>query len=87
MPKKAVALAYDVHKEGIPKVLANGQGKLAEDIISKAKEHDISIFENEALADALVNYELSSMIEPELYEAVAKVLVWLNEVNLSKIQP
>ena len=84
MQKKAVALAYDEYKEGIPKILATGKGNIAQSIITKAQEHDISIFENKQLADALVNYELNTFIAPELYESVAKVLAWLNDVNQSK---
>lgn len=85
MQKKAVALAYDQYKEGIPKVLATGKGSIAKNIIAKAQEHDISIFENKQLADALVNYELHTLIEPELYEAVAEVLAWLNGVNQQEV--
>ena len=84
MQKKAVALAYDEVKEGIPKVLATGKGELAYQIMQKAKEHNISVFENKALAEALVNYEVNTFIAPELYEAVAKVLAWLNDVNHAK---
>ena len=71
----AVALHYD--KTGAPRVVAKGRGSIGEKIIEVAKAHDIPIEENEVLAGALSKVELGDEIPPELYKAVAEVLVFV----------
>ena len=71
----AVALHYD--KKGAPRVVAKGRGSIGEKIIEIAKAHDIPIEENEVLAGALSKIELGDEIPPELYRAVAEVLVFV----------
>ncbi len=70
-----VALHYD--KKGAPRVVAKGRGSIGEKIIEVAKAHDIPIEENEVLAGALSKIELGDEIPPELYKAVAEVLVFV----------
>ena len=71
----AVALHYD--KKGAPRVVAKGRGSIGAKIIEVAKAHDIPIEENEVLAGALSKIELGDEIPPELYKAVAEVLVFV----------
>jgi flagellar biosynthesis protein len=71
----AVALHYD--RKGAPRVVAKGRGSIGEKIIEVAKAHDIPIEQNEVLAGALSNVELDDEIPPELYRAVAEVLVFV----------
>ena len=73
--KLAVALEYD--RKGAPRVVAKGKGALGEKIIEVAKASDVPIEENEVLAGALSNVELGDEIPPELYRAVAEVLVFV----------
>jgi flagellar biosynthesis protein len=75
--EKAVALKYDKNGEAAPKVVAKGQGEIAQKIKQKAEEFDIPIFQNEALAASLLNLNLDEQIPPNLYKAVAEVFVWL----------
>lgn len=82
--KKAVALAYDQASDNAPKVLAKGEGKIAQQIIEKAKEHGINVFENRELAQALLNLELQETIPSELYQAVAEVFAWLASIEAKK---
>jgi len=80
--KKAAALQYDTEsKLGAPKVIASGKSHLAEQIISKAQEFDIPIFENRELADSLLGLEVNQEIPEELYRAVTEVFVWLMRVE------
>lgn len=81
MNKKAVALVYNSIQQSSPKVIAKGRDHIAIEIIKKAKEHNISIFENEILADSLLNVEIDDEIPPRLYRAVAEVFVWLNRAQ------
>ncbi|PZT47495.1 flagellar biosynthesis protein FlhB [Helicobacter valdiviensis] len=75
--QKAVALAYEQNKQRAPKVLAKGEGLLAERIIEKAKEFDIPLFQSKALVDSLIHLEIDEEIPPELYKAVVEVFIWL----------
>ncbi len=77
MDKKVVALKYEENGNSAPKVVAQGKGKVAESIMQKAKEFDIPIFQNKALAESLLNLNLDEQIPPNLYKAVAEVFVWL----------
>lgn len=68
----AVALQYD--HPGVPRVTASGRGAVAEAILAAAREHNIPIEENPALAEALSQVEIDTEIPEELYRAVAEVL-------------
>lgn len=74
---KAVALAYDQAKSKAPKVLAKGEGFIAEQIIKKAKEFDIPLFSSKPIVDSLLTLEIDEEIPPKLYQAVIEVFVWL----------
>ena len=43
---KAVAMQYKAYENNAPKVIAKGSGEVAKKIIEKAKEYEISIFQN-----------------------------------------
>lgn len=79
--KKAAALRYDPKKEGAPVVVAKGRGELAERIIELARKEGVPIVEDEGLVEALLRVEVFEEIPPVLYEAVAKVLVFVGEVR------
>jgi flagellar biosynthesis protein len=79
--KKAVALRYEPEKDNAPVVLAKGYGELAERIIKIAKERNIPIVEDKDLISALIRVEVFEEIPPELYRAVAKVLVFIKTLS------
>jgi flagellar biosynthesis protein len=79
--KKAVALRYEPEKDNAPVVLAKGYGELAERIIKIAKERNIPIVEDKDLISALIRVEVFEEIPPELYRAVAKVLVFIKTLR------
>ncbi len=78
---KAVALKYKAYEEMAPKVVAKGKGELAKKIIQKAKEFDVPLFQNEELADMLLNVEVGEEIPPKLYDAVVEVFIWLYKLE------
>lgn len=82
-PKQAIALSYDP-SEDAPKVIASGTGALAERIIEKAKEVDVPIHRDDKLADTLSKLEIGDMIPPELYEVVAEILVFVDQMDKIK---
>ncbi len=79
-PKQAIALAYDP-AEDAPKILATGKGKLAERIIEEAKEAKVPVHKDSKLAETLSKLEIGEMIPPELYEVVAQILVFVDQMD------
>ncbi|HHG74184.1 MAG TPA: hypothetical protein ENK22_03995 [Persephonella sp.] len=75
--KKAVALRYKRGEDKAPKVVAKGKGKIGERIIQIAKENNIPVKEDPVLVETLSQIEINQEIPPELYRAVAKILVFI----------
>lgn len=83
--KQAVALEYDKENtEGAPKVVAVGQGQLAEKIVALARENGVPVFEDIELVEKLVRIPPGLEIPPQLYEAVARVLAFLYRLEAEK---
>jgi len=71
----AIAIQYDVAGFGAPVVLAKGADLMAARIREKAKEYDITMIENKALARTLYyTVDIGDEIPPELYQVVAEIL-------------
>ena len=81
--KTAVAIEY-VPGEAAPKILATGKGQVAEKIIEKAKESNVPLYKDNKLADALSRLQIGDMIPPELYEVVAEILVFVDDMDRMK---
>ena len=75
-PPIAVALHYNVNGSGAPRVVAKGGGQIAEKIIETAREHNVPLQEDAALATALSKLDIGREIPKELYVAVAHVLAF-----------
>lgn len=78
---QAVALGYDAERDAAPRVLAAGQGVVAEQILAIAREHQIVIREDPLLVSALAALNVGEMIPPELYAVVAEVLAYVYRVK------
>ena len=78
----AVALKYDVGSSQAPKILAMGRGKIAEMIIERGNDADVTIFRSPLLARALFfSGEIGGEIPEMLYQAVAIVLAYIYRVD------
>ena len=78
----AVALKYDVGEAGAPKVLAMGRGKIAEQIISRGQEANITVFRSPLLARALYfTSDIGEEISDKLYNAVAVALAYIYRID------
>jgi flagellar biosynthetic protein FlhB len=78
----AVALRYKPEKDSAPVVLAKGLDELALRIVKVAEENHIPTVENVPLARSIyASAELNRQIPPELYGAVADVLVYIYRMN------
>jgi flagellar biosynthesis protein len=80
---RAVALRFDQDQEAAPRVLAKGQGPVAERIIALAHEHGIPLHEDRDLVHLLGALDLSVEVPPALYHALAEVLAHLYRANAS----
>jgi flagellar biosynthesis protein len=74
--RRATALQYDRSAGGAPRVVASGAGLIADRILELARERGVPVREEPALVEALARLELEQEIPPELFVAVAEVLVW-----------
>ena len=78
----AVALKYDVGSPDAPKILAMGRGHMAAQIIERANNAKVTIFQNPLLARALYfSGEIGQEIPERLYQAVAVVLAYIYRVD------
>ena len=82
--KKAVALRYDNEREKVPKVIAKGTGKVAENIIALAEEHGIPVQSDPDLIEVLSKLNIDEEIPPSLYVAVAELLAFVYSLNSKK---
>jgi len=79
--KKAAALSYSPEKDEAPRVIAKGAGFVAQNIIAKAKEHNIIIKEDPELAEAFSRLDLYQEIPEELYHIAAELLAEVYKIN------
>jgi len=73
---QAAALRYEAGVDRAPRVVAKGQGALAEEIVRRARESGVPIHESRELTAALMQFDLDQQIPPALYVAIAEVLAW-----------
>jgi flagellar biosynthetic protein FlhB len=80
----AVALKYDP-TAGAPKVLAKGDGWMAEKIKEEAERHQVAIVESIPLARALfAACQVDREIPVEMYEGVARLLAFVHHLGQRK---
>ncbi|MDJ0626032.1 MAG: EscU/YscU/HrcU family type III secretion system export apparatus switch protein [Candidatus Caenarcaniphilales bacterium] len=80
--KIAVAVKYNQGKMSAPRVIAKGGDSFAWLIIATGKKHNIPIIENVPLARALYRLvKVDHEIPPELYRAVAEILLFAYQVR------
>jgi flagellar biosynthesis protein len=83
-PPRAAALAYEARDAATgcaPRVVAKGQGPVAEEIIRRARESGVPIHRSRELVGALMQFDLDQSIAPALYVAVAEVLAWAYQLE------
>lgn len=76
----AVALAYQ-EGESAPRVVAKGQGLIAQQIIERAREAGVYVHESRELVALLMQVDVDERIPPQLYIAVAELLAWLYQLE------
>ncbi len=78
--KKAVALSY-TEDMAAPVIVASGSGKVAENILNEAEKSHVPVYEDSKLATILTELELGSEIPRELYEAIARILIFVGDMD------
>jgi len=61
--------------------VAKGKGKIAENILKKAKEHAVPIQEDPSLVEILGQLNINDSIPEELYKAVSEVFAYIYQVD------
>ena len=83
--RKVTALRYE--GEGAPKVIASGQGHVAEKILASAQAAGVPVREDPQLAEALSALALGQEVPEDLWLAVAEVLAWAYGLERKAITP
>ncbi|QFR49532.1 type III secretion system protein [Sulfurimonas lithotrophica] len=81
MKQKAAALRYDKAKENAPRVIAKGEGKVADNIIKVAELHNLPIKKDEDLIELLSKVELDKEVPEALYKVVAELFSFVYKVT------
>jgi len=84
--REAVALAYH-DGDRAPRVVAQGRGDIADEIIRRAREAGVFTYESRELIGLLMQVDLDAHIPPAMYIAIAELLAWVWRVEQHKPQP
>ncbi|HEY8550957.1 MAG TPA: EscU/YscU/HrcU family type III secretion system export apparatus switch protein [Vicinamibacterales bacterium] len=84
---RVAALRYDPPSDRAPRVVARGEGNIAEKILALAREHGIPVHEDRELVEVLSRLELDEEIPPEVYQVVAEILAFLYRAHLTSSRP
>ncbi|SDY58184.1 flagellar biosynthesis protein [Evansella caseinilytica] len=79
----AAVIRYDESAGEDPKVVAQGKGYVANQILALAKEHDIPMEEDAGLLANLLDMDLGDNIPPQLYSVIAEILLLIEEMERS----
>jgi flagellar biosynthesis protein len=79
--EKAVALKHDREREGAPRVIAKGEGFVAEKIKAEAVRCGIPLYRDDDLVELLAQVDIDRDIPSELYASVAEILSWIYKAN------
>src|SRR5437868_22342 len=75
--RQAVALRYQPDQDPAPKLVAKGQGAVADKILQLAQAHGIPIRQDKNLVQVLALLQLDQEIPPSVYRAVAEILAFI----------
>lgn len=75
--QKAVALRYDAEKEDAPRVVATGEGFVADQILRIALDNGITVHKDSDLVEILSKLDIDALIPVEAFAAVAEILSYI----------
>ncbi len=74
---RAAALRYDPEADAAPRVVARGEGHVADRILEIARREGVPIHQDRALVDVLARLDVEAEIPPQLYRVVAEVIAFV----------
>jgi len=80
---QAAAISYDPAENDVPILSAFGEGHMAQKIVDVAKESGVPVMPEPGLTGLLSRLSVGDEIAPEMYDAVAKVLAFVSEMDRS----
>ncbi len=85
--KKAAALRYVRGTDPAPRVVAKGQGLVADRILEIARQHHVPIHQDRVLVEALSRLDVEQFIPPEFYLVLAEILGFLHRAEAAAGSP
>jgi flagellar biosynthesis protein len=85
-PQQPQAIALSYH-DGMyaPKVVAKGNGAVAEEIIRRAGEAGLYVHQSADLVQLLMRIDLDEQIPESLYLAIAEILAWVRRLDVPAV--
>jgi len=80
---QAAAISYDPAENAVPILSAFGEGHMAQKIVDVARESGVPVMPEPGLTGLLSSLSVGDEIAPEMYDAVAKVLAFVSEMDRS----
>lgn len=75
--QKAVALQYESEKEDAPRVVATGEGFIADQIVRIALDNGVTVHKDSDLVEILSKLDIDALIPVEAFAAVAEILSYI----------
>lgn len=79
--KRATGLRYDADGQAAPRVVAQGVGETARRILDVAEKHGVPVRRDPDLLQLLGVVRLGDEIPVEVFDAVARLLAFLYDLN------
>ena len=79
--QKVVALRYEPAERVAPHIVAAGEGEVAKQILEIASLHEVPVYEQPEVVEALVKLEVGTEIPQEFYRAVAEILAFVYSID------
>ncbi len=79
--EKEAPAEYERGIDAAPMIVAQGQGLMAQKIISLAQKNGVPVHEDRNLIEILSTIDLSEEIPSELYKAVAETLAFIYKMS------
>lgn len=81
--KRAAAISYDPENDAVPILTAFGEGYVADKIIETGEQSGIPVISDPDLVSMLAEMSVGDEIPPSLYEVVAKIMVFVSDIDSS----
>ena len=81
--KKAAAIKYDA-SDRAPQIIAKGKGLVADNILERANEAEIPVYQDSELVETLTKIDIGEYIPPELYKVVAEIMIFVSDLDKMK---